>query len=95
MYTVKDFLEKNRDHQQDMLFDFMEASSIPFVKELTRFRVSNYLCVCACVCVCVCVCMCIACVCYKHVCIDHDYLESSISFNGDGLQKGSHNSWNN
>ena len=51
VYTVKDFLEKNRDHQQDMLFDFMEASSIPFVKELTRFRVSNYLCVCVCVCV--------------------------------------------
>ena len=54
MYTVKDFLEKNRDHQQDMLFDFMEESSIPFVKDLTRFRVSK--------CVCVCVCVCIACV---------------------------------
>lgn len=50
VYTVKDFLEKNRDHQQDMLFDFMEKSSIPLVKDLTRFRVS------------VCVCVCVACV---------------------------------
>jgi len=44
VYTVKDFLEKNKDHQQDMLFDYMEKSSIQFVKELTKYRVGTVLC---------------------------------------------------
>jgi len=58
VYTVKDFLEKNKDHQQDMLFDFMERSSISFVQEITKYRVSNtckQTCMHACVSVCVCV----------------------------------------
>ena len=68
MYTVKDFLEKNKDHQQDMLFDFMENSSISFVKDITRYRVSKlYLQVCVCVCVCLCVCVHV-CVCFVCIC---------------------------
>ena len=55
VYTVKDFLEKNKDHQQDMLFDFMEGSSVSFVKDITRYRVGK-LCVYV-MCMCVCVCM--------------------------------------
>ena len=58
VYTVKDFLEKNKDHQQDMLFDFMEGSSISFAKEITKYRVSKQTCVC-CMCVRVCVCACV------------------------------------
>ena len=73
MYTVKDFLEKNKDHQQDMLFDFMENSSISFVKDITRYRVSKlYLQVCVCVCVFVCVCPCVCvsmCVLCMHMCM--------------------------
>ena len=41
VYTVRNFLEKNKDVQQDMFFDFLENSSCPFAKEITRFRVRS------------------------------------------------------
>ena len=67
VYTVKDFLEKNRDHQQDMLFDFLEGSSISFAKEITKYRVST--CTFLCNACCVCVCSCMQCVCVHVVCV--------------------------
>lgn len=42
MYSVKQFLEKNKDVQQDMLFDFMRGSSVPFVKDICRFQVIGF-----------------------------------------------------
>ena len=39
-YIVKKFLEKNKDVQQDMFFDFLEKSSCEFAREITKFRVS-------------------------------------------------------
>ena len=39
MYNINQFLEKNKDVQQDMLFDFMRLSSVPFVKDICRFQV--------------------------------------------------------
>lgn len=38
-YTVRNFLEKNKDVQQEMFFDFLETSSCLFAKEVTKFRV--------------------------------------------------------
>ena len=43
-YTVKNFLEKNKDVQQEMFFDFLETSSCSFAKEITKFRVRQLLC---------------------------------------------------
>ena len=42
-YTVKGFLDKNKDVQQDMLFDFLEQSSSEFVQKICKFRVSMLL----------------------------------------------------
>lgn len=39
VYQVKRFLEKNKDVQQDMFFDFLENSSSPFSREIAKYRV--------------------------------------------------------
>ena len=39
MYQVAQILEKNKDVQQDILFDAMDKSTVPFVQALTKFRV--------------------------------------------------------
>lgn len=39
MYRVAQVLEKNKDVQQDILFDAMDKSTVPFVRSLTKFRV--------------------------------------------------------
>lgn len=40
-YLVQNFLEKNKDVQQDLFFDFLETSSCAFAKEVTKFRVGH------------------------------------------------------
>lgn len=37
-YTVKGFVDKNRDVQQDVLFDHMSRSNNPFVQELSSYQ---------------------------------------------------------
>ncbi len=44
-YSVEGFLEKNKDVQQDMFFDYLESSSSPFTREITKFRVRLCMCV--------------------------------------------------
>ena len=38
-YKVRNFLEKNKDVQQEMFFDFLEQSRNQFAREITRYRV--------------------------------------------------------
>ncbi len=38
-YQIVGFLDKNKDTQQDLLFEYMQGSKNVFVKDLTRFQV--------------------------------------------------------
>jgi myosin-7 len=38
MYSVNNFLGKNKDVQQEMLFDALESSSVDFAREMAKFR---------------------------------------------------------
>ena len=40
-YSVKNFLEKNKDVQQELFFDYLEASSCEFIKNITKYRVCD------------------------------------------------------
>ena len=40
IYHVRNFLDKNKDVQQDMFFDFLERSTYEFSREITKYRVS-------------------------------------------------------
>lgn len=41
IYTVKGFVDKNRDAQQDVFFELMNKSRNKFVADLIRFQVCN------------------------------------------------------
>lgn len=42
-YTVKNFLEKNKDVQQELFFDYLENSTCDFTKDIARYRVGKIL----------------------------------------------------
>lgn len=43
VYQVQGFLDKNKDTQQDQLFELMHKATNNFVKDLTRFQVCVYI----------------------------------------------------
>jgi myosin-7 len=43
VYKAQGFLDKNKDTQQDSLFELMHTSKNDFLKDLTRFQVSVIL----------------------------------------------------
>lgn len=43
VYQVQGFLDKNKDTQQDQLFELMHNATNNFVKDLTRFQVCKWL----------------------------------------------------
>lgn len=40
-YTVTGFVDKNRDAQQDVMFDHMSRAENSFVREITAYQVMN------------------------------------------------------
>ena len=40
-YHVRNFLDKNKDVQQEIFFDFLEHSSCEFARDITKYRVSE------------------------------------------------------
>ncbi len=38
---MRGFLDKNKDVQQEQLFDFLEQSTRPFSREISKFRVQR------------------------------------------------------
>ena len=48
VYQIEKFLEKNKDVQQDMFFDFLEVSSSPFCREIAKYRVRSSIYVYSC-----------------------------------------------
>ena len=40
-YHIRNFLDKNKDVQQEMFFDFLEHSSCEFARGITKYRVSE------------------------------------------------------
>lgn len=42
-YSIRNFLEKNKDVQQDLFFDYLEHSTCTFTKDIVKYRVRKNL----------------------------------------------------